>query len=191
MTLRVSGKNIDIGEAFRTHITDQIDAAVSKYFDGGYTGHVTVEKEASNFKTECKIHLDTGIDLVSNGMSPDPHPSFDKAAERIEKRLRRYKRRLKDHRASSHNDKSQQVPAYILAGAGDDDDIIEEAENGSPAIIAENETTIRTMAVSTAVMAMDLANQDVYVFRNPDSGEVNVLHRRDDGNIGWIDPAQS
>lgn len=188
MSLRVSGKNINIGESLRAHITDQMDAAVGKYFDGGYTGHVIVEKEASNFKTECMIHLDTGIDLVSHGSAGDAHPSFDKAAERIEKRLRRYKRRLKDHRAAG-NVKSHQVPAYILAGPGDEDEAIN--EEGGPAIIAENQTTIRTMTVSTAVMAMDLANQDVYVFRNPDNGEVNVLHKREDGNIGWIDPSQT
>ncbi len=187
MTLRVSGKNIDVGEALRNHIGDQIDAAVSKYFDGGYTGHVIVEKEASNFKTECKIHLDTGIDLVSNGIASDAHPSFDLAAERIEKRLRRYKRRLKDHRASG-NAKMHMAPAYVLAGPTDEE---EEQAGSAPAIIAENETTIRTMTVSTAVMAMDLSNQDVYVFRNPDNGEINVLHKRDDGNIGWIDPSQN
>lgn len=185
MSLRVSGKNLDVGESFRTYITDQIDAAVGKYFDGGYAGHVIVEKEAFEFKTECKIHLDTGIDLVANGTAADPHPSFDKASERIEKRLRRYKRRLKDHRAAAG--KSHQAPAYVLAGPMDDDN---EEETGGPAIIAENATTILTMTVSTAVMAMDLANQDVYVFRNPDSGEINVLHKREDGNIGWIDPSQ-
>lgn len=186
MNLTVSGKNIDVGDSLRSHIIDQIDAAVTKYFGGGYTGMVIVEKEGSSFKTECKIHLDSGIDLVANGAAGEAHPAFDKAAERIEKRLRRYKRRLKDHRAN----KSHSVPSYILAGPAEDDDS-EVDENVAPAIIAENQTTIRTMAVSTAVMAMDLSNQDVYVFRNPDSGEVNVLHKRDDGNIGWIDPAQS
>ncbi|MEO1067364.1 MAG: ribosome-associated translation inhibitor RaiA [Pseudomonadota bacterium] len=189
MNLRVSGKNIDVGEALRTHIGDQIDAAVGKYFDGGYTGHVIVEKEGSTFKTECKIHLDTGIDLVANGTASDAHPAFDRAAERIEKRLRRYKRKLKDHRANA-NGKAHQVPAYVLAGPADDDDSSQD-DDVAPAIIAENETTIRTMTVSTAVMAMDLANQDVYVFRNPDSGEINVLHKRQDGNIGWIDPSQN
>lgn len=189
MSLRVSGKNIDVGEALRTYIVDQIEAAVGKYFDGGYTGHVVVEKEASSFKTECKIHLDTGIDLVTNGSAPEAHPAFDKAAERIEKRLRRYKRKLKDHRAAN-NSKSHQAPAYILAAPGEDDDAAED-EGAAPAIIAENATIIRTMTVSTAVMAMDLANQDVYVFRNPDSGEINVLHKREDGNIGWIDPSQT
>jgi len=189
MNLRVSGKNLDVGEALRTNITDQIDAAVSKYFDGGYTGHVIVEKEGSTFKVECKIHLDTGIDLVANGAAKDAHPAFDKAAERIEKRLRRYKRKLKDHRAAAGH-KSQVAPAYILAGPGDDEENAED-DNAAPAIIAENETAIRTMTVSTAVMAMDLSSQDVYVFRNPDSGEINVLHTRPDGNIGWIDPSQN
>lgn len=189
MSLRVSGKNLDVGEALRTHIINQIDAAVGKYFDGGYTGHVVVEKEASAFKTECKIHLDTGIDLVANGSAQDAYPAFDRAAERIEKRLRRYKRKLKDHRAASAA-RVNQVPAYVLAGPAEDDDVTED-DATAPAIIAENETTIRTMTVSTAVMAMDLASQDVYVFRNPDSGEINVLHKREDGNIGWIDPSQT
>ncbi|MEP3266171.1 MAG: ribosome-associated translation inhibitor RaiA [Hyphomicrobiales bacterium] len=189
MSLRISGKNIDVGDALRTHIGDQIDAAVSKYFDGGYTGHVTLEKEASTFKTECKIHLDTGIDLVATGAAMEAHPSFDLAAARIEKRLRRYKRKLKDHRASS-NSKGYQVPFYVLEGPGEGIDDSQDNE-ASPAVIAENETTILTMTVSTAVMAMDLAEQDVYVFRNPDSGEINILHKRQDGNIGWIDPAQT
>lgn len=189
MSLRISGKNLDVGDALRSHIGDQIDAAVTKYFDGGYTGHVVVEKEASTFKTECKIHLDTGIDLVANGAASDAHPSFDLAAGRIEKRLRRYKRKLKDHRASA-SPKGHQVPFYVLEGPGEDAENSEE-DGASPAIIAENETTILTMTVSTAVMAMDLSDQDVYVFRNPDSGEINVLHKRQDGNIGWIDPTQT
>jgi len=188
MNLRVSGKNLDVGDALRTLISDQIDAAVGKYFDGGYTGHVIVEREASTFKTECKIHLDTGIDLVANGAASDAHASFDRAAERIEKRLRRYKRKLKDHRAAG-NSKSHQVPFYVLAGPGEDNDAVDN-EEAAPAIIAEDARTILTMTVSTAVMAMDLADQDVYVFRNPDSGEINVLHKRQDGNIGWIDPSQ-
>ncbi|MBA4781720.1 MAG: ribosome-associated translation inhibitor RaiA [Rhizobiales bacterium] len=188
MSIRVSGKNLDVGEALRSHITDQIDAAVAKYFDGGYTAHVIIEREASAFKTDCMVHLDTGIDLQANGVAQDAHPSFDKAAERIEKRLRRYKRKLKDHRAAG-NSRSHEVLSYILAGPGEDDDVTD--EEGAPIIIAENAAVIRTMTVSTAVMAMDLANQDVYVFRNPDSGEINVLHKRQDGNIGWIDPSQS
>lgn len=189
MSLRVSGKNLNVGDALRTTIMDQVDAAVSKYFDGGYNGHVIVEKEGSTFKVECKVHLDTGIDLVANGAAQDAHPAFDKAAERIEKRLRRYKRKLKDHRAAA-NHKSQVAPAYVLAGPAGDEEMSDE-DSTAPAIIAENETAILTMTVSTAVMAMDLSNQDVYVFRNPDSGEINVLHTRPDGNIGWIDPSQS
>ena len=189
MSLRVSGKNLDVGNSLRTNIIDQIDAAVSKYFDGGYTGHVVLEKEGSTFKTECKIHLDTGIDLIANGAAMEAHPSFDLAAGRIEKRLRRYKRKLKDHRASN-NSKGHKVPFYVLEGPGDNIDE-NQSDEAAPAIIAENATTILTMTVSTAVMAMDLAEQDVYVFRNPDSGEINVLHKRDDGNIGWIDPSQT
>lgn len=97
MALRISGKNIDIGDAFRSHVEGRVGDAVDKYFDGGFTGHVTLEREGSGFKTDCAIHLDTGVVLQAEGKAKDPHQSFDRAAERVEKRLRRYKRRLKGH----------------------------------------------------------------------------------------------
>ena len=156
-----------------------------KYFDGGFTGHVTVEREGSGFKTECSIHLDTGIVLQAEGRAQDAHQSFDKAAERIEKRLRRYKGRLKEHH---HARRGETIPAtdYVIAAP---DEEAEAAVDDSPTIIAEETTTLETMTVGGAVMAMDLADAPVVVFRHAGHGGINVVYRRRDGHIGWIDPS--
>jgi ribosomal subunit interface protein len=107
MALRISGKNIDIGDAFRSHVEGRVGDAIDKYFGGGFTGHVILEREGSGFKTDCAIHLDTGVVLQAEGRAQDPHQSFDLAAERVEKRLRRYKRRLKGHH---HARREEAVP---------------------------------------------------------------------------------
>jgi ribosomal subunit interface protein len=101
MGLRISGKSVDVGEAFRTHIEGRLGEALVKYFDGGFTGHVTVERDGPGFRTDCAIHLDTGIVLKSEGRSQDVRQSFDIAAEHISKQLRRYKRKLKEHHHGS------------------------------------------------------------------------------------------
>lgn len=185
MNVRISGKQVDLGASFQGHAENSVEAAVSKYFAGGYQSNVVVEKDGSVFQVECNIHLDSGMDLQSTGSSHDVYPAFEQAMDRIEKRLRRYKRRLKSHRAQ---DRADMVGSFVLASPADDDVELPE-EDAGPAIIAESQKAIRTMSVSTAVMAMDLSGEDVYVFRNPDSGELNILHKRSDGNIGWIDPA--
>jgi ribosomal subunit interface protein len=104
MALRISGKGVDVGDSLRSEADERIGAAVAKYFDGGFTGHVTVEREGSGFKTECTVHLDTGVVLQSEGHGQDARQSFGEAAEHIEKQLRRYKRKLKEHHHSSHGD---------------------------------------------------------------------------------------
>ena len=184
MSLRISGKNLDVGDAFRSHVQLRIGDAVAKYFDGGFTGHVTLEREGSGFRSDCAVHLDTGIVLQAEGRAHDPHASFDRAAERIEKRLRRYKRRLKEHHPPR---RAESIPAtsYIIAAPD------EEAEidlDYNPTIIAEETTDLDTMTVSAAVMAMDLADAPVVVFRHAGHGGINVVYRRTDGHIGWIDP---
>ena len=193
MTVRVSGKHMDVGEAFRGQILDRIAEASDKYFQHGYTGHVTLEKLGSRFEAECMLHLDSGVDLQARGDAHDPVAAFEKAAEHLEKRLRRYKRRLRTHRARGAD--AQSLPAaeldplpatdYVLAPQGDE---AEDEPEGAPAVIAEIERELRRMTVGTAVMAMDLANAPVFVFLNADHGRMNVLYRRDDGHIGWIDP---
>jgi len=187
MGLRISGKSVDIGEAFRNHADARIGDAVEKYFDGGFTGRVTVEREGSGFKTDCSVHLDTGIVLQAEGHGQDAHQSFDRAAERIEKRLRRYKRRLKEHH---HGRRGETIPAtqYVIAAPDEDSEILADAD---PTIIAEEATNLETMTVGGAVMAMDLTEAPVIVFRHAGHGGINVVYRRSDGHIGWIDPSLS
>lgn len=186
MNLRISGKNMDIGDALRERIEDRIDEAVSKYFDGGYTGHVTVEKSGAGFDCDCMIHLDTGIVLQAKGTKDDATASFDTAAERIEKRLRRYKRRLKDH----HNNASRAMKdaAYVVMQAPKDEE--EMPTDFSPVTIAESSKQMRTQSVAEAVMQLDLTDEPVIVFTNGANDQLNVVYRRSDGNIGWIDPSR-
>lgn len=186
MTLRVSGKNVDVGDALRTHIEDRVDEAVSKYFDGGYTGHVTVGREGSGFRSECLLHLDTGIDLQVSADSQDPRQSFDAAAERIEKRLRRYKRKLKDHHAHAANGReSLEATSYVLASYEEEEEV---PADFTPLVVAETSAKVKTMTVGMAVMQLDLSEAPVVVFRNAGNGTVNVVYRRTDGNYGWVDP---
>jgi ribosomal subunit interface protein len=184
MSLRISGKNLDVGDALRSHVDARIGDAVKKYFDGGFTGHVTLEREGSGFKSDCSVHLDTGIVLQADGRAQDAHASFDRAAERIEKRLRRYKSRLKEHHPARRGD-TIPAAAYVLAAPEEDEEV---GADYSPVIIAEEATRLDTLSVGGAVMAMDLADLPVVVFRHAGHGGINVVYRRKDGNIGWVDP---
>ncbi len=186
MTLRVSGKHMEIGDSFRAAIESRIGDAVDKYFDGGFSGHVTVEKSGSRFSADCLVRLDTGITLQAAGKGQRPEGAFDAAAERVETRLRRYKRRLK-----SHNNESR-IPATDIAYtimAGMENEEEEVPEDYAPAIIAESSMSLETMSVASAVVELDTKDAPVFVFRSAANGEVNIVYRRPDGNIGWIDPS--
>jgi ribosomal subunit interface protein len=183
MALRVSGKNLDIGEALRGQVQDRISDAMAKYFGGGFSGHVTVAKDGSGFRTECSLHLDSGIVLQSAGEAGDAYGSFDQAADKIETRLKRYKNRLKDH----HADADAGDPlSYVVFEAPESD--VEEAEGWSPVIVAESTTQLRRMTVGFAVMELDLTGAPLVVFRHASHGRLNIVYRRSDGNVGWIDP---
>jgi ribosomal subunit interface protein len=190
MSLRVSGKNIDIGEALRERINGRIEEATAKFFDGGFSGHVTVGKEGFGFRTECVIHLDSGIMLEAEATAVDAYASADQVAERIERRLRRYKRRLKDHQAGRGNGGEAQsptieAPSYVIAAPEHDDD---DPAPFDPVIIAESTTSLKRLSVSEAVMELDLTGAAVVLFRHAGHGRVNLVYRRGDGHIGWIDP---
>jgi putative sigma-54 modulation protein len=187
MPFRVSGKNLDIGEALRERVSARIVEALSKYFDGGYSGHVTVEKEGFGFRTECAIHLDSGMTLHTEANAADAYASADGAAQRIEKRLRRYKRRLKDHHASRQNGSGGiEAPSYVIEAPGGDSE--DELTDLNPVIIAESTTVLKQLSVSEAVMELDLTGAPVVVFRHASDGRVNLVYRRPDGNVGWVDP---
>jgi ribosomal subunit interface protein len=189
MTFRVSGKNLDIGDALRDRISDRIAETLGKYFDGGYSGHLTLARDGFGFRTECAIHLDSKITLHADGMAPDAYASADQAALRIEKRLRRYHRRLKDHRADRNDARatgwaSVDAASYIIAEPADETDI----DAFTPVIIAESTTTLKQLSVSDAVTELDLTGAPVLVFRHAKHGGVNIVYRRADGHFGWIDP---
>jgi len=188
MALRVSGKNIDVGEALRERINARIAEALSKYFDGGYSGHATVEKEGFGFRTECALHLDSGVILHAEAMAADAYASADQAAIRIEKRLRRYKRRLKDRQAARPDGGTPDIaaPSYVIAAP--EHDAEEEPGGDAPVIIAESTTALKRLSVSEAVSELDMTGAPVVVFRHAGHGRVNLVYRRADGHIGWIDP---
>jgi ribosomal subunit interface protein len=185
MPFRVSGKNLDIGEALRERVNARIVEALSKYFDRGYSGHVTVEKEGFGFRTDCAIHLDSGITLHTEANAADAYASADQAAVRIEKRLRRYKRRLKDHH-NGRNNGGVDAPSYVIEAPSHETD--DESAEFNPVIVAESTTVLRQLSVSEAVTELDMTGAPVVVFRHASHGRVNVVYRRSDGNVGWIDP---
>lgn len=186
MSLRVSGKNMDVGDALRGRAIEHFDSVVEKYFDGGYDGHLTLEPEGTGFRADCIVHLDTGVILHASAAAGDATAAYETMAGHIEKRLRRYKRKLKNHRRLQ-NGGEDGYAAYVLAPIEDD----ELDEDFAPTVIAETTQNLRTMSVGEAVMELDLTQSDVIVFRHAGHDGMNVVYRRADGNIGWIDPALS
>ena len=188
MNLRVSGKNLDLGESLRNRVSARIEEAVAKYFGSGWSGHVTVGPEGSGFRTECVLHLDSGIVLQAQGEALDPVASCDEVADRIEKRLRRYKGRLKDRRSDAKE--AAPTPAYLVTdtvlSAPDIEADVEESWN--PAVIAESTSSLSQMTVRDAVLQLDFTGAPALVFRHASHGRVNMVYRRADGHIGWIDP---
>lgn len=187
MQYQISGKQIDIGEALQIHVKSEVDAIVEKYAERPTDAQIIFSKSASEFVCESTVHLSTGLTATAKAHSHEIYAAFDLCSEKLEKQLRRYKRRLKDH----HRERTQPVElsaasTYILAGSEGSEE--PEPENLQPMIIAEMETKIASLSVGEAVMQMELSGSPVLVFRNEGNSGVNVVYRRDDGNIGWIDP---
>jgi ribosomal subunit interface protein len=192
MPFRVSGKNLDIGEALRHRVNARISEALSKHFHGGYSGHVTVSREGFGFRTECAVHLPSGVTLEAQAMAADAYASADQAAIRIEKRLRRYKQRLKDRHTSARADGGTgarsapvEAPSYVIAAP--EHEVEEEIAEFNPVIIAESTTALRRMPITEAVLELDMTGAPVVVFRHAGHGRINLVYRRADGHIGWID----
>lgn len=187
MTLRISGKHMDVGDSLKGKIEDRINDAVDKYFGHGFSGHVNLEKQGAFFVCDCMLRLDSGVTLQASGKETDAHASFDRAAERIEKRLRRYKRKLKDHHHKNADD--DRAAAYAVMTTPDEDEEVE--EDFAPLVVAESSVTVRTQTVAMAVMQLEMMDEPVNVFKNAANGTVNVVYRRSDGNIGWVDPSSN
>jgi len=187
MRYQISGKQIDIGEALRTHVEDELGTAVTKYAERPTDAQVVFSRSASEYVCEAIVHLSTGLTAQAKAHAHEIYAAFDSCCEKMEKQLRRYKRRLKDH----HRERSQPVElsgvsSYILAS--DEGGSEAEPDSLQPVIVAEMETKIPSLSVGEAVMQMELAGAPVLVFRKEGKDAVNVVYRRDDGNIGWIDP---
>ncbi|MDJ0825912.1 MAG: ribosome-associated translation inhibitor RaiA [Rhodobacter sp.] len=188
MRYQISGKQIDIGDALQTHVKDELGSVIEKYAGRPTDAHITFSRSSSEFVCEAIVHLSTGLTAQARAHDHEIYAAFDKACEKMETQLRRYKRRLKDH----HRERSQPVElsgasSYILAAPEDEHDT--EPQTLQPIIVAEMETKIPSLSVGEAVMQMELAGAPVLVFRNEGHSGVNVVYRRDDGNIGWIDPS--
>ena len=185
MSFRISGQNLDVGSALRDRITDRVAEAMAKYFDGGYSGHLTLARDGFGFRAECAIHLDSKIALHAEGMAPDAYASADQAALRIEKRLRRYHRRLKEHRPERGDDRAAiDAASYVIAAPEPEGEI----DGFTPVIIAESTTRLKQLSVSDAVTELDMTGAPVLVFRHAAHGGINIVYRRADGHFGWIDP---
>ena len=190
MRYQISGKQIDIGEALQTHVKAELGEVIEKYAQRPTDATVVFSRVAHESVCEAVIHLSTGLTVQAKGHATEIYAAFESCREKMDKQLRRYKRRLRNH----HRDRPQPVEfgagaSYILAPTEEPDEADTEALQ--PVVVAEMETKIPSITVGEAVMQLELGGQRMLVFRNEGHGGVNVVYRRDDGNIGWIDPRNS
>lgn len=190
MNMQFTGKNIDAGDAIQQYIEDKLSVILDKYIGKEVDGHIRLEKERNNFRTNCSIRLPRGLLLESRGEGGDAYSSADAALERLEKRVRRHKRRLKNHHGGRSDGHSTGQAARDYTVQLDDDEVERTQPEDNPVIIAETELKIREIPVSEAVMQLDLSESSFLVFRNAAHGALNVVYRRQDGHIGWIDPSE-
>ncbi|HBQ35753.1 MAG TPA: ribosome-associated translation inhibitor RaiA [Rhodobacteraceae bacterium] len=190
MQYQISGKQIDIGEALQIHVKAELDSIAQKYAERPTDAMVIFSRSANEYVCEATIHLSTGLTASAKAHSHEIYAAFDQCSGKLEKQLRRYKRRLKDHhRARTQPVELSHASSYILAGSDKAEE--SEPETLQPMIIAEMETKIPSLSVGEAVMQMELSTAPVMVFRNDKHSGINVVYRREDGNIGWIDPANA
>ncbi len=189
MPLRVSGKNLDIGESLRAHVLEKTGTVISRYFDGKVSGHVVITPEGSSFKTDCSLHLSSGMNLQSEGRAHEPYASFEQAVDKIERRLRRYNKRLKEHQSGHASPEVNRVGLEVANFVIESPEDLDEAPaDYSPVVVAEGVHSLKNMSVASAVAELDLTGAPVVVFQHAASDRVNIVYRRRDGAIGWLDP---
>jgi ribosomal subunit interface protein len=201
MRVQVAGRQIDVGEALKSRIADDLGRTIEKYFSRSGEAVVTVARAGVGFEVDCSLHLPSGIQLQAQGQGGDAHGAFENALGKMEKRVRRYKRRLRNH----HNTQKAPLPAetaavFVLKSLEDESEDLEseadgeadcETTDGAPLVIAETTVSVRTMTVSMAVMQLDLLDSPALLFRNAAHGGLNLVYRRADGNVGWVDPERA
>lgn len=196
MQVQVTGKHVDVGEALRSRVADELSTSIGKFFDReGGGADVVVSREGHSFRVDCAVTLASGQQLTTHGVGGDAHVAFDAASARMQKRIRRYKNRLKDHHPQAVARQAETAAYYVLQTpeeGGEDEDADGTVMNfPEPLVIAETETQIGVMTVSMAVKELDLTESQTIVFRNAAHGGLSVVYRRPDGNIGWIDPERT
>jgi ribosomal subunit interface protein len=185
MHIKINGKHIDVGDALSVRVEERLGALVEKYFDNAVDGTVTFSREAHMFKCDAQVHLSTGLNAQASAATADIYAAFDSCVERTDKQLRRYKRRLKDHHAQRGGPvEAMQASAYVIHGGEHE----VEPDSLDPVIVAEMTMDIQTISVGEAVMQMELAHAPFLMLRNERHGGFNVVYRREDGHIGWVDP---
>jgi len=185
MDIAIKGKNLDVGDALRDYVEQNVDSVVTKYFSRAHDASVMISREAHRFRVDITVHPISGLLVQGHAAANDAYSAFDAALERIAKQVRRYKRRLNDRQKSPGEEAPLLAQQYVLAAETGDEELPVDAQ---PAVIAELMTEIDTLTVGEAVMRMDLADLPALMFRNRGNGGLNVVYRRPDGNIGWIDP---
>lgn len=195
MQVQVTGKQVDVGEALRSRVTDELSDSIAKYFDRGGGADVVVSREGAAFRVDCAVTLASGQQLATQGVGSDAHMAFDAALQKMVKRIRRYKNRLKSHHPQAMAKQAESAAHFVIAAPeteeGDDEADGTDVHFAEPVIIAETEQPLRAMTVSMAVMELDLTEAQTIVFRNAAHGGLSVVYRRPDGNIGWIDPERT
>lgn len=200
MQLTVTGKQVDVGGALRTHVETALESLLGKYFRTAIEAHAVFSREAHLISSDLSLHVGRGMVVNSSAAATDHYLAFDAAAERLAKQLRRYKRRLRDYHGKARSaieqpevEQPETVRSFVLAPVDEDAeeglDGAAETDGAAPVVIAEMSAELPQLTVGEAVMRMDLANVPVLLFRNRSHGELNVVYRRGDGNIGWVDPA--
>jgi ribosomal subunit interface protein len=188
MEISVKGKHVDVGDALCGHAESQLQDSVTKYFENAIDTTVIFSKEGHGFRADISVHAGRGMVMQASADGNDAYGAFDGALGRITKQLRRYKGRIRNHHHNGPSEEELIMAQYSILESEGEDELPEVSE---PTIVAELPHKIATVTVSEAVMRMDLAHVPVMMFRNRAHGGLNVVYRRDDGNIGWIDPSDA
>ncbi|HTK57460.1 MAG TPA: ribosome-associated translation inhibitor RaiA [Sphingomicrobium sp.] len=187
MDIRVAGHQVATGESLRSHVSDRLSAMADRYFSRAVAANVTFGRGPyEDFTCDIVAPVNQGVVLKSSNRANDAHVAFDGAADKIERQLKRYMHRLRERRGEPDGGEAEESAAYtIFAGPSDEEEPLPPA----PAIVAETRVDIPEASVSDAVMMLDLRNTNALMFRNPSSGQYNMVYRRDDGTIGWVEPS--
>jgi ribosomal subunit interface protein len=186
MQIKITGKHIEVGDALRSHIEAKLQSFRERFFEGSVHGTVILEKQRGQFLCDCTLHLATGLVLQSHAQNADAMGSADAALSHLEKQLKKYKQRLKDHHRQPRDNHIAMAASYFVIDADEHEDDRELGHN--PPVIAESAATVPKLSVGEAVMQLDISTSNFVLFHNSKEGRINVVYRRPDGNIGWLDP---